>query len=38
MLIMPRGRYHHLKRLIPLLASQSEDCLFLNLYVPGSGK
>jgi neuroligin len=38
LLNMPRGRYHHLKRLIPLLANQSEDCLFLNLYVPGSGK
>jgi neuroligin len=38
LLSMPRGRYHHLKRLIPLLANQSEDCLFLNLYVPGSGK
>jgi len=38
LLIMPRGRYHHLKRLIPLLANQSEDCLFLNLYVPGSGE
>lgn len=38
LLTMPRGRYHHLKRLIPLLANQSEDCLFLNLYVPGSGK
>ncbi|XP_023720974.1 neuroligin-4, X-linked [Cryptotermes secundus] len=37
LLTMPRGRYHHLKRLIPLLANQSEDCLFLNLYVPGSG-
>lgn len=38
LLTMPRGRYHHLKRLIPLLANQNEDCLFLNLYVPGSGK
>jgi neuroligin len=38
LLTMPRGRYNHLKRLIPLLANQSEDCLFLNLYVPGSGK
>lgn len=35
---IPRGRYQHLKRLIPLLANQSEDCLNLNLYVPGSGK
>ncbi|XP_063236342.1 neuroligin-4, X-linked-like [Bacillus rossius redtenbacheri] len=34
---MPRGRYASLRRLVPLLADQSEDCLFLNLYVPGSG-
>ncbi|KAL0273471.1 UNVERIFIED_CONTAM: hypothetical protein PYX00_006126 [Menopon gallinae] len=35
---MPRGRYLQLKRLLPLLQNQSEDCLYLNLYVPGSGK
>lgn len=35
---MPKGRYHHLKKLTPLLVNQSEDCLFLNIYVPGSGK
>ncbi|XP_065164395.1 neuroligin-4, X-linked-like [Atheta coriaria] len=34
---MPKGRYHHLKKLTPLLVNQSEDCLFLNIYVPGSG-
>ncbi|XP_050294927.1 neuroligin-1-like [Anthonomus grandis grandis] len=34
---MPKGRYHYLKKLIPLLVNQSEDCLFLNIYVPGSG-
>ncbi|XP_053679732.1 neuroligin-1-like [Anopheles nili] len=34
---MPKGRYQHLKRLLPLLANQSEDCLTLNIYVPGSG-
>ncbi|KAG8267778.1 neurexin protein binding [Homalodisca vitripennis] len=34
---MPRDRYQHLRRLIPLLANQSEDCLHLNIYVPGSG-
>ncbi|EDS35798.1 conserved hypothetical protein [Culex quinquefasciatus] len=33
---MPKGRYQHLKRLQPLLANQSEDCLTLNIYVPGS--
>ncbi|XP_058459148.1 neuroligin-4, X-linked-like [Malaya genurostris] len=37
LLFMPKGRYQHLKRLIPLLANQSEDCLTLNIYVPGSG-
>lgn len=36
--IMPKGRYLYLKKLIPLLANQSEDCLFMNIYVPGSGK
>lgn len=35
---MPKGRYLYLKKLLPLLANQSEDCLFLNIYVPGSGK
>ena len=35
---MPRGRYLQLRKLLPLLKNQSEDCLYLNLYVPGSGK
>ncbi|CAD1479407.1 unnamed protein product, partial [Heterotrigona itama] len=30
----PRSKRAHLKRLAPLLANQSEDCLYLNLYVP----
>ncbi|XP_018325861.1 neuroligin-1-like [Agrilus planipennis] len=34
---MPKGRYNFLKKLLPLLVNQSEDCLFLNIYVPGSG-
>lgn len=34
---IPRGRLAQLKRLLPLLANQSEDCLYLNLYVPRSG-
>ncbi|XP_066143915.1 neuroligin-1-like isoform X1 [Euwallacea fornicatus] len=34
---MPKGRYQYLKKLLPLLVNQSEDCLFLNIYVPGSG-
>ncbi|XP_050081372.1 neuroligin-4, X-linked-like [Anopheles maculipalpis] len=37
LLSMPKGRYQHLKRLQPLLTNQSEDCLTLNIYVPGSG-
>lgn len=35
---IPRGRYQNLKRLLPLLTNQSEDCLNLNIYIPGSGK
>lgn len=38
LMTMPKGRYQYLKKLIPLLANQSEDCLTLNIYVPGSGK
>ncbi|XP_039763055.1 neuroligin-1-like [Pararge aegeria] len=34
---MPLGMYNELKATIPLLANQSEDCLYLNIYVPGSG-
>ncbi|ODN05794.1 Neuroligin-4, Y-linked [Orchesella cincta] len=31
---MPRGRLSQLKRLFPFLSNQSEDCLYLNIYVP----
>ncbi|CAG9121857.1 unnamed protein product [Plutella xylostella] len=34
---MPLGVYNELKLTLPLLANQSEDCLYLNIYVPGSG-
>ncbi|KAL4705308.1 hypothetical protein ACJJTC_018994 [Scirpophaga incertulas] len=34
---MPLGLYNELKATVPFLANQSEDCLFLNIYVPGSG-
>lgn len=35
---MPRGRLMQLRRLLPMLRNQSEDCLYLNLYIPMSGK
>lgn len=38
LLEIPRGRLAQLRRLLPLLANQSEDCLYLNLYVPKTGK
>ncbi|KAG8194052.1 hypothetical protein JTE90_003002 [Oedothorax gibbosus] len=38
LLRMPLGRYRYLKRLLPHLSNQSEDCLYLNIYVPGSGE
>ena len=31
-------RYNNLKRLLPLLKNQSEDCLYLNIYLPVKGK
>ena len=34
---MPRGRLEHLKRLLPYLSNQSEDCLYLNIYTPAQG-
>lgn len=35
---MPRGRIEHLKRLLPYLNNQSEDCLYLNIYAPAQGR
>lgn len=35
---MPRGRLEYLKRLLPYLRNQSEDCLYLNIYAPVQGK
>jgi neuroligin len=38
LLEIPRDRLAQLRRLTPLLTNQSEDCLYLNLYVPRKGK
>lgn len=35
---MPLGRFRFLRRLLPYLANQSEDCLYLNIYAPSPGK
>lgn len=35
---MPLGRYQYLRRLLPYLGNQSEDCLYLNIYAPSSGE
>lgn len=35
--LISAGRYDQLKRLLPFLRDESEDCLFLNLYVPKWG-
>lgn len=37
LLEMPLGRYLHLQKMINYLGNQSEDCLTLNIYIPGSG-
>lgn len=34
---MPKGRFEYLKRLLPHLQNQSEDCLYLNIYAPAQG-
>lgn len=35
---MPKGRLEYLKRLLPYLKEQNEDCLYLNIYAPVQGK
>lgn len=35
---MPKGRLEYLKRLLPYLKNQSEDCLYLNIFSPVNGK
>ncbi|XP_041970664.1 neuroligin-1-like [Aricia agestis] len=37
LLLHPRARIKQLERLLPMLANQSEDCLYVNLYVPVNG-
>lgn len=36
--IMPPGRVEYLKKLLPYLQNQSEDCLYLNIYAPSKSK
>lgn len=38
LLIMSQAKLASLKRAIPILRHQSEDCLYLNVYVPQKGK
>lgn len=35
---MPKGRVEYLRRLLPYLRNQSEDCLYLNIYAPVQGR
>jgi Carboxylesterase family len=35
---LPRSRYFQLRRMQLLLANQSEDCLYLNVYAPPEGR
>ncbi|KAF7397712.1 hypothetical protein HZH68_008934 [Vespula germanica] len=35
---MPKGRLEYLRRLLPHLRNQSEDCLYLNIYAPAMGR
>ncbi|KAG8187919.1 hypothetical protein JTE90_002934 [Oedothorax gibbosus] len=35
---MPMGRLQYIRRLMPYLRNQSEDCLYLNIYAPAIGE
>lgn len=34
---MPKGRLQYLRRILPFLQEQSEDCLYLNIFAPAKG-
>ena len=36
--VMSRAKFEYLKKAVPILRQQSEDCLYLNIYVPQPGK
>jgi len=38
LLHLPRGRVTLMRKLLPVLANFSEDCLYLNLYIPRPGE
>lgn len=38
LLEMPRGRLSQLRRMKSMLTNHSEDCLYLNMYVPREGE
>lgn len=38
LLEMPRGRLAQLRRMKTMLSNHSEDCLYLNMYVPREGE
>lgn len=38
LLEMPRGRLAQLRRMKAMLTNHSEDCLYLNMYVPREGE
>jgi len=38
LLHLPRGRVTLMRKLLPMLANFSEDCLYLNLYIPRPGE
>lgn len=38
LLEMPRERVAQIRRMLPMLSNQSEDCLYLNMFVPRLGE